>query len=209
MRPAPIVWTYPELGADLTGTGSRERSDYLKRLIQALGLPKGSSSFWPLCLPQQPVVEDSPAPASQSAPPAPAPDSGGPLQAEPLEAQKDGKATGPSASAAAPGAQAACAPEPGHKPGPEPGQESDSVWFQAGLARLRPRAVVMFGPEATAMTGLPLQLQLPFTQQILRGMLFVLLPPLGTPQAGADILDSSATYLRSAFAGLPGIFLGG
>lgn len=47
---APIVWTYPELGMDLTGQGDKHRSQCLRELIGSLGLPKGSSAFWPLRL---------------------------------------------------------------------------------------------------------------------------------------------------------------
>lgn len=50
--PAPVLWTYHELGADVTGTGhSQERSAFLKRLIADLALPKGSSVFWPSSMP--------------------------------------------------------------------------------------------------------------------------------------------------------------
>ena len=51
-RPAPIVWSYPELGADLMGQGSKKRSQYLRSLIGSLNLPKGSNAFWPLVLPE-------------------------------------------------------------------------------------------------------------------------------------------------------------
>jgi hypothetical protein len=50
-RPAPLVWTYAELGTDLTSQGSRERSELLRSLINQLQLPKGSSAFWPVWLP--------------------------------------------------------------------------------------------------------------------------------------------------------------
>jgi len=48
--PAPVVWSYAELGLDLTGQAKPERSALLKGLIAALGMPKGSSTFWPFCL---------------------------------------------------------------------------------------------------------------------------------------------------------------
>ena len=49
---APIVWTYHELGADLSGTGrSTERSAFFRQIIAELQLRKGSSSFWPCALP--------------------------------------------------------------------------------------------------------------------------------------------------------------
>lgn len=50
---APVIWTYPELGYDLSGRGDKSRSDCLKKLIGSLGLPKGSSAFWPLSLPKK------------------------------------------------------------------------------------------------------------------------------------------------------------
>ena len=52
--PAPLVWTYPELGEDLSGAGDKARSACLRQLIGSLALPKGSSAFWPLRLPAAP-----------------------------------------------------------------------------------------------------------------------------------------------------------
>ena len=51
--PAPVLWTYPELGVDLGGKGDPERSTRLRGLIGALRLPKGTSCFWPLRLPEE------------------------------------------------------------------------------------------------------------------------------------------------------------
>ena len=51
--PAPVLWTYPELGVDLGGKGDPERSARLRGLIGALRLPKGTSCFWPLQLPEE------------------------------------------------------------------------------------------------------------------------------------------------------------
>lgn len=52
IAPAPVLWTYHELGADLTGTGrSPERSAFFKNLITELRLPKGGSVFWPSAMP--------------------------------------------------------------------------------------------------------------------------------------------------------------
>ncbi|MDL2210439.1 hypothetical protein LJC26_06520 [Desulfovibrio sp. OttesenSCG-928-O18] len=49
---APILWTYHELGADLSGVGrSPERSTFFRELIGELRLPKGSSVFWPCAMP--------------------------------------------------------------------------------------------------------------------------------------------------------------
>ncbi|GAB6037835.1 hypothetical protein JCM15519_23940 [Fundidesulfovibrio butyratiphilus] len=44
------LWTYAELGQDLMGLGSANRSRVLKQLIQALAWPKGSICFWPFTL---------------------------------------------------------------------------------------------------------------------------------------------------------------
>jgi hypothetical protein len=51
VKPAPIAWTYPELGQDLLLQGDFRRSAVLKELIQSLHLKKGSSAFWPASLP--------------------------------------------------------------------------------------------------------------------------------------------------------------
>lgn len=52
VTPAPILWTYHELGADLTGAGrSPERSAFFRDVIGELRLPKGSSVFWPSAMP--------------------------------------------------------------------------------------------------------------------------------------------------------------
>lgn len=48
---APVVWTYAELGDDLAGNAVAERSASLRRIIQALQLPRGTSAFWPVALP--------------------------------------------------------------------------------------------------------------------------------------------------------------
>jgi hypothetical protein len=44
---APLLWTYPDLGADLAGKGLASRSQLLKTLMSRLELPRGSSTFWP------------------------------------------------------------------------------------------------------------------------------------------------------------------
>lgn len=53
-RPGRIVWTYWNLGNDLSGVdtpGRQERSAFFQRLLQALQHPQGSHTFWPVCLP--------------------------------------------------------------------------------------------------------------------------------------------------------------
>lgn len=60
IAPAPVLWTYHELGADLTGIGrSAERSAFFKNLIGELGLPKGSSVFWPSAMPVAEGAEEA------------------------------------------------------------------------------------------------------------------------------------------------------
>lgn len=49
-KPAPILWTYPELGQDLAGRGDKVRSACLRDFISRLQLPRGTSVFWPLGL---------------------------------------------------------------------------------------------------------------------------------------------------------------
>lgn len=45
-----IVWTYPELGDDLSGKSSTERRRVLQSLMRKLRMPKGSHAFWPYTL---------------------------------------------------------------------------------------------------------------------------------------------------------------
>lgn len=52
LRPAPVIWTYLELGQDILVKGDPARSNALKELIASLGLTKGTSSFLPLVVPQ-------------------------------------------------------------------------------------------------------------------------------------------------------------
>lgn len=52
-QPAPVVWTYPELGLDLLSQGNPVRSRFFRGLIQELALPKGGNAFWPCALPEE------------------------------------------------------------------------------------------------------------------------------------------------------------
>lgn len=52
--PAPLLWTYSALGQDLLGDGDKSRSACLRDIIGRLQLPKGSSTFWPLLVPNAP-----------------------------------------------------------------------------------------------------------------------------------------------------------
>ena len=61
-KPGRIGWTYRYLGADLLGNGPeepgtdtpctmRDRRDFFRRMIQDLGYPAGTHTFWPVCIP--------------------------------------------------------------------------------------------------------------------------------------------------------------
>lgn len=52
-RPAPVLWTYHELGLDLLGGGEAARGALFRRLLSELRLPKGTSAFWPTAVPQE------------------------------------------------------------------------------------------------------------------------------------------------------------
>lgn len=52
-KPAPVVWTYRELGLDLLGVGEAARGTLFRRLLSDLRLPKGTSAFWPTAAPQE------------------------------------------------------------------------------------------------------------------------------------------------------------
>lgn len=54
VKPAPVVWTYRELGEDLMVKGDPERSKALRELIGGLGLKSGTSAFLPIVLPGRP-----------------------------------------------------------------------------------------------------------------------------------------------------------
>ncbi len=48
--PAPVVWTYWNLGEDLTGNASDERRAFLRKILGDLALPKGTNAFWPAAM---------------------------------------------------------------------------------------------------------------------------------------------------------------
>jgi hypothetical protein len=50
-RPAPLIWTYWELGLDLCGTPDPQRRDLFQDLLRDLAHPPGTHSFWPPALP--------------------------------------------------------------------------------------------------------------------------------------------------------------
>ncbi|SBW04723.1 conserved hypothetical protein [uncultured delta proteobacterium] len=136
ITPAPVLWTYHELGADLTGIGrSAERSAFFKNLIGELGLPKGSSVFWPSAMP---VAEG--------------------------------------------GEDAALQPHP--------------AVFSAGLARLRPQVVIVFGEAAMADMGLAGRIR-PFRQEMVEGKLLLCLPEIGALLQNQGQRASSVSLLRA------------
>ena len=149
---APLLWTYAELGLDLTAPGrdmaSKERSEILRTLISKLALPRGSSSFWPLTL-----AADWSSRLEQGLP------------------------------------------------------ASDSDCFLQGLTQLAPKAVVFFGPPACRLSGVALHLRVPFTQQIFQGRLHVLAPAFAELAESEAMKDRTASYLHSAFAGFPSLFM--
>ena len=112
----------------------------MRELIGKLQLPRGSSTFWPLCL--------------------------------------DAEESGASAQVAA-------------------------GIFKGGLFLLVPKVVVLIGPHSVVLAGLAdlgLDLHTPFTQQIARGMLFVLLPEFPAMLENASLADMACVFLRSALA---------
>lgn len=73
-RPAPVLWTYWNLGPDMCDPqtpGRLERRQFLQRLLQDLGHPAGTHTFWPSCLPPDPaalpVADAAAAPQGQNA----------------------------------------------------------------------------------------------------------------------------------------------
>ena len=49
--PAPVLWTYWELGTDFCGTPDAARRSLLQRLLKDMGHPAGTHKFWPCALP--------------------------------------------------------------------------------------------------------------------------------------------------------------
>ncbi len=48
--PAFSIWTYTELGQDIFASPDATRREFLKQLLPAAGMPKGSIRFWPFTL---------------------------------------------------------------------------------------------------------------------------------------------------------------
>ncbi len=45
------VWTYLELGQDMSQQPDVARREYLQQFLKAIGMPRGSVTFWPFALP--------------------------------------------------------------------------------------------------------------------------------------------------------------
>lgn len=53
-RAGQVAWTYWQLGGDLCNErqpGKAERGAFFRRILQDLGHPQGTHTFWPVCLP--------------------------------------------------------------------------------------------------------------------------------------------------------------
>lgn len=133
---APILWTYHELGADLTGVGrSAERSAFFRALLGELRLPKGSSVFWPCAMPD-----------------------------------------------------------------PQNGElVSNAPVFAAGMVRLFPQLVVVFGENALTDIGLGGRCGY-FHQRMVEGKLLVVLPEIEELLCGAAQRSSAVSLLRAVVA---------
>ncbi len=61
----------------------------------------------------------------------------------------------------------------------------------------------MLGTHTLGLSGLNLTLTIPFTQQIHKGVLHVLLPGFSDLLARTALKERACAFLRSALAGLP------
>lgn len=59
VQPAPVAWSYLELGEDLLVKGDKQRSSILKQLIGGLRLGAGTNTFLPVTLPGLSAQESS------------------------------------------------------------------------------------------------------------------------------------------------------
>lgn len=62
-----MVWSYHELGQDLTGIGSADRGNLFRKLILELRLPAGASTFWPTAVPFEREADAEPGIMADSA----------------------------------------------------------------------------------------------------------------------------------------------
>ena len=94
--------------------------------------------------------------------------------------------------------QSAAAPLNGEESAPG----GASGFFQAGLRHLAPKVVIMLGASAVELSGLGLSLNVPFTQQIHGGILYVLLPDFNAILAKPPLEERAGVFLRTALSGL-------
>ena len=125
-----FLWTYPELGLDLAGAGSPERSTFLRTLISQLALPKGSSAFWPFALPEDANLV------------------------------------------------------------------SNISVFNEGLHLLSPAVILYFGRSTLQETLSPASISIPYTQEIVKGQLYVLLPDFDSLTSSSTGLSKTVSFLR-------------
>jgi hypothetical protein len=52
LKPCSVLFTYRELGFDLTGKSSASRSKALREVIASLAWPKGTIGYWPIAIPE-------------------------------------------------------------------------------------------------------------------------------------------------------------
>lgn len=141
--PAPVLWTYHELGADLAGIGKcPARSAFFREIIGELRLPRGTSVFWPCAMPESEMAH-----AAGDAP------EEGPLLPNP-------------------------------------------ALFAAGVARLRPQVLVVFGERAMADMGFERRFEY-FHQYMVGGKLLVLLPDIEALLHGKAQRASAVSLLRA------------
>ncbi|WP_156907897.1 hypothetical protein [Desulfovibrio cuneatus] len=78
--------------------------------------------------------------------------------------------------------------------------------FAGAITRLAPQVVVFMGASALPLSGFALTLSFPFTQQVLGGKMFLLLPETETLIADAAAKARAAAFLRAQFASIPSLF---
>ena len=137
LNPAPVIWTYKELGEDLLIKGNPQRSAILKNLIGSLQLKKGSSAFWPSHVP--------------------------------------------------------ALPETGTK------YLSDAQTYTAGLHCLGSKIVIIFGNSILHDLGYSLSDMAAFSETIINGRMFILLPDFSVIMEDKSIENSVGQFLLSVF----------
>ncbi|MDR1686114.1 MAG: hypothetical protein LBR82_06720 [Desulfovibrio sp.] len=185
-RPAPLVWTYEELGSDLQGNASAERSRCLKALIAALALPRGSSSFWPLSLPASAAGSGTKSSSVGGA-------------GEERGAAAEGAVVSENA-----GSNRACPPVRPSGSGADASENAGiCAEFAAGVRLLGAGVVLYFGTASALRSGFALTIRAPYTQQIAGGLQHILLPALSALAEGPERTEKAVAYLRSVLTAHP------